>query len=997
MVSFFQACRIAIIGGGKFCKALLELMFSELFQPNKIEILGVADRNAEAPGLCLAQKKGIWTTRDFAELYTLENLQAILELTGDYALKDIIKESKPAHIKLIDHVQARSIWSLIQIEKEKRATLALIQSNRITAQETQEILLSYSDRIAAILMQRNARYEEIERNLIRSQRAMSQIIQGSSIPTFMINKDHIVTHWNKACERLTGYPAAEMVGSDGQWRPFRAQKRPIMADLILDGVSEAEVWRYYGTRWRKSALVEGAYEAEEFFPSLGQTGKWLFFTAAPIKAPDGSIIGAIETLWDKTADKKAEEQRERHTRELAESERTMSQIIQGSTIPTFVINAEHVITHWNKALEKLSGYRAEEMVGTKKQWVPFWEQERPSMADVIIDQIEEDEIRKLYGGKWRRSALIEGAYEAEIFFPNLGENGRYCFFTAAPIKGPEAEIIGAIETLQDTTEDKKAEQEKERFTRELSALCSIYTALSAPLDIEERVRSALSEVKSFLCADTICIYLRRPDGRFCLEYDCGLSHPACEAARLAAANSIIHKVAHTGKLAIYDALPQGCIDEPCFAGPPIGSVALIPISSKEGSTFGVMRIGSLQSQSFSHAPHNVLQLIGNRLGVAIENDRLQKQVIRSEEKYRTLFNNAPSSSFILDSRSFEIIDINQRTLDSYGYLREELLGRSFLSLIDPNDEDLRTGLKTISNGQSLLFTKKRHHRKDGQPFYVTLSISHAQYGTRDVLIVSTNDITDSVKRETQLIQASKMTTLGQMAAGIAHEINQPLNVIQVCADFLVKMMSKGQRLEDREMKTLADDIGRNVQRATGIVKHMRDFARQSEVIRNKVDLNAPIRDVFKVLNHELKNHRVRVALELDPNLPSIMAEHNRLEQVFINIVTNAIDAMNEREQKAAFQSALKQLTIKTFVDRQKVVAMIGDTGVGMSKEVLEKIYEPFFTTKEVGKGTGLGVSISYGIIKDYDGEIEIDSKVGRGTIFIVKFPAVAEEPAQSYA
>ena len=159
---------------------------------------------------------------------------------------------------------------------------------------------------------------------------MSQIVQGSTIPTFVINKDHIVTHWNKACEKLTGYSAAELVGTNKQWVPFRPKKRPIMADLILDQVKEEDVWRYYGTKWQKSVLIEGAYEAEEFFPHLGQEGKWLFFTAAPIKGPDGTLVGAIETLWDKTEDKKAEEERRRHNRELAESEKTLSQIIQGS-------------------------------------------------------------------------------------------------------------------------------------------------------------------------------------------------------------------------------------------------------------------------------------------------------------------------------------------------------------------------------------------------------------------------------------------------------------------------------------------------------------------------------------------------------------------------------------------------------------------------------------------------------------------------------------------
>ena len=121
-----------------------------------------------------------------------------------------------------------------------------------------------------------------------------------------------------------------------------------------------------------------------------------------------------------------------------------------------------------------------------------------------------------------------------------------------------------------------------------------------------------------------------------------------------------------------------------------------------------------------------------------------------------------------------------------------------------------------------------------------------------MLIATTTDISETVKKETQLIQASKMTTLGLMAAGMAHEINQPLNVIQICADFFLKMLNKGQPIADEDLRDMANDIVANVQRATGIIRHVRDFARQSEVVKSKIDINDPISDVFKVLGHQIK-------------------------------------------------------------------------------------------------------------------------------------------------
>ncbi len=187
---------------------------------------------------------------------------------------------------------------------------------------------------------------------------------------------------------------------------------------------------------------------------------------------------------------------------------------------------------------------------------------------------------------------------------------------------------------------------------------------------------------------------------------------------------------------------------------------------------------------------------------------------------------------------------------------------------------------------------------------------------------------------------------------------------------------------------MANDIVANVDRAAGVIKHVRDFARQSELVRTKVNINDPIRDVFKVLGHQLKVHDIDVALDLDPDIPDIMAEHNRLEQVFINLVSNAIDAMDEKSSQPGLQNSPKRLSIKSFAENDQVMVHVTDTGTGMSEEVKNKIFEPFFTTKKVGKGTGLGVSISYGIVKDYSGSIEIDSEAGTGTTFKLKFPAV---------
>lgn len=404
-----------------------------------------------------------------------------------------------------------------------------------------------------------------------------------------------------------------------------------------------------------------------------------------------------------------------------------------------------------------------------------------------------------------------------------------------------------------------------------------------------------------------------------------------------------------------------------------------PIKSPDGKIIGA--IETLRDQTEDKKAHEEIELQDQELS------KLYEKYKTSEEKYRSLFNDNPNPIFIIDQQTLEILDINHRVENDYGYSKIELLGRPFLEIGDEDDETIKLGLKELKTGEAILFTKKRHYKKPREAFFVNMKVVNATYSHRDVLIASTTDITESVEKETQLIQAGKLATLGTMAAGMAHEINQPLNVIQICADLMLKMIKKGIAIPDDELVMMARDIIDNVARASGVIKHVRDFARQSERDLKKMNLNDPINDVFKVLGHQLTVHSVNVKLELDPDLPEIRAEHNRLEQVFINLVTNAIDAMDEKAEKSE-KAVEKQLVIKTFFLGQEVIAKVSDTGMGMSEAVKRKIFEPFFTTKETGKGTGLGTSISFGIIKDYGGTIDIESVEGEGACFTIKFPII---------
>lgn len=296
-----------------------------------------------------------------------------------------------------------------------------------------------------------------------------QLVEGNPVATIVIDAQHRVTHWNRACAVLTGVPTEEMIGQTEQWRAFYAEPRPILADLIVNGALEGDVDEFYHGKFRRSELIEGAFEAEDFFPSFGQGGRWLYFTAAPIRNAAGEMCGAIETLQDVTERRVAEAA-------LRENEARLAQIVQGNSVATLVIDLEHRITHWNHACEMVTGTKASDVLGTNLQWQAFYPSARPIMADLVLDGATDSAVDRLYHGRFSPSILVDGGYEAEDFFPHFGDGGRWLFFTAAPIRNSAGQVVGAIETLQDVTERRRAEEalrESEERYRRLSLTDSL--------------------------------------------------------------------------------------------------------------------------------------------------------------------------------------------------------------------------------------------------------------------------------------------------------------------------------------------------------------------------------------------------------------------------------------------------------------------------------------------------------------------------------------------
>ena len=372
----------------------------------------------------------------------------------------------------------------------------------------------------------------------------------------------------------------------------------------------------------------------------------------------------------------------------------------------------------------------------------------------------------------------------------------------------------------------------------------------------------------------------------------------------------------------------------------------------------------------------------------------------SEENYRSLFDSGPNPIFVMDNNRFIIMDANPSAEETYGYRKGELLGRPFSDLCPSGDEKFNEKMK-ISIAQSeerlsacVISLKEQHFKKNNQPFYVRVTACPTHYHQRQAVIVAVTDITELLEKDAQLAQASKMNTLGQMSAGIAHELNQPLNVIKMGSEYLQMAMEKSHHSLEPKLVDVTKKINTQVDRASEIIKLMREFGRKPDFKKELVNINAVIKAVLVIIGQQLKLHDIEIVLDLYESIPPILAQTNRLEQVFFNLLANAKDAI-QLKREAAGKTFSEQINISTYSQDDHVVVTVSDTGIGIPEEIKDKIFEPFFTTKEVGKGMGLGLSILYGIVKEYGGEIDIESLPGKETTFRHIFPiAVSKAPVE---
>jgi PAS domain S-box-containing protein len=396
-------------------------------------------------------------------------------------------------------------------------------------------------------------------------------------------------------------------------------------------------------------------------------------------------------------------------------------------------------------------------------------------------------------------------------------------------------------------------------------------------------------------------------------------------------------------------------------------------------TVAVLGLGKTVDGDFlSSDDVELVQTIAGYVAVALDNAQLYSSL---EQKALEIARLKDFSENIVESLNVGVLAVdlggmveswNTRMEQLFSVKRQDAVGRQLRALLP---EELAEEIAARRDEEQITGIYKQRLQHQGKFLTLNVSITPlvSKSGERIGRLLLFDDVTQRERMEEQMTQTEKLTSLGLLAAGVAHEVNTPLAVISNYIQMLAKQMPN-----DDPRHSIIEKIVKQTFRASEIVNNLLNFSRTGAAELTDIDVNRVVEETLSLVAHPLKTSQIHIVKQLGESLPPVRGSANKLQQVFLNLFLNARDAM----------PAGGMLEVRTAAHNGSVEVEIADTGAGIPREHIHRIFDPFFTTKSNGRGTGLGLSVSYGIIKEHAGKIDVRSTPGKGTSFHVEFPAL---------
>lgn len=527
---------------------------------------------------------------------------------------------------------------------------------------------------------------------------------------------------------------------------------------------------------------------------------------------------------------------------------------------------------------------------------------------------------------------------------------------------------------------------EKRRAGELATLNEVAVAVGGTLDLQVIVDQALNAALKSLRAGAGLIYLQEEnEGELVLVAHRGLSPEAaaCWSERPPVgweANQGLDDHTHWG-VSTMAASPQPDL----VLAEGLGAYVSAPLRGQQRS-HGLLIVFTREPRTFLSNEVELFQAIAHEVGLALENAKLYRETRRRladlealQQFNERILHTMQESIFIVSARG-RISYATPRLADLTGYGVEELIGGDWLMLASPEDQPaLAQVLEAALAGRSTRI-ELGLLRKDGRSRHVSLgAVPLSDGGVVTGMLGVASDLTEQVQLRSRLRQAEKLSALGELVSGVAHELNNPLTVIRGYAQLL---LGRDDAVgASRELQAITE----HAERAARIVQELLTFARERPPAREAVDLNAVLQSVLDLRERQMLASGIRVVRHLAPSLPMLQGDPYQLQQVFLNILTNAEQALAESGHEGLVEVSTR------LDDEGYVVAAIRDNGPGIPAAVADRIFDPFFTTKADRQGTGLGLSICYGIVNAHGGRIWADSTPGQGATFFVALPVSAVE------